>query len=97
MVDENNAYSFTTSATQKITLGLGTEGFKMWRGGRLAEVTLAYETWGKLSASADNAIIIFTGHDRAWQGDRHRSFFRGLRQFARRLSWQHRADLDKSR
>ena len=62
MVDENNAYSFTTSATQQITLGLpGSEGFKMWRGGRLAEVTLAYETWGKLSASADNAIIIFTG------------------------------------
>jgi homoserine O-acetyltransferase len=62
MVDENNAYSFTTSATQQITLGLpGGEGFKMWRGGRLAEVTLAYETWGKLSASADNAIIIFTG------------------------------------
>jgi homoserine O-acetyltransferase len=62
MVDENNAYSFTTSATQQITLGLpGSEGFKMWRGGRLAEVTLAYETWGKLSASADNAVIIFTG------------------------------------
>ena len=62
MVDENNAYSFTTSATQQITLGLpGSEGFKMWRGGRLSEVTLAYETWGKLSASADNAIIIFTG------------------------------------
>ncbi|MDC1287457.1 homoserine O-acetyltransferase [Gammaproteobacteria bacterium] len=62
MVDENNAYSFTTAATQSITLGLpSSEGFKMWRGGRLAEVTLAYETWGELSASADNAIIIFTG------------------------------------
>jgi homoserine O-acetyltransferase len=62
MVDENNAYSFTTSATQQITLGMpGSEGFKMWRGGRLSEVTLAYETWGKLSVSADNAIIIFTG------------------------------------
>jgi homoserine O-acetyltransferase len=61
MVDENNAYSFTTAATQRITLGLGSDGFKMWRGGRLAEVTLAFETWGELSASADNAIIIFTG------------------------------------
>ena len=33
----------------------------MRRGGRLKEVTLAYETWGKLSAKADNAILIFTG------------------------------------
>ncbi|MCP4389394.1 MAG: homoserine O-acetyltransferase [Gammaproteobacteria bacterium] len=33
----------------------------MWRGGRLPEVTLAYESWGELSAEADNAIIIFTG------------------------------------
>ncbi len=62
MADEENAYSFTTSATRKITLGnLGAEGFSMWRGGRLAEVTLAYETWGELSPAADNAIIIFTG------------------------------------
>ena len=63
MADEENAYSFTTSATRKITLdNLGAEGFRMWRGGRLAELTLAYETWGELSPAADNAIIIFTGH-----------------------------------
>jgi homoserine O-acetyltransferase len=62
MADENNAYSFTTAATQQISLNLpGNEGFKMWRGGRLSEVTLAYESWGELSANADNAIIIFTG------------------------------------
>ena len=61
MADEDNAYSFTTSATREITLDLGAEGFRMWRGGRLAEVTLAYETWGELSQAADNAIIIFTG------------------------------------
>jgi homoserine O-acetyltransferase len=62
MADEENAYTFTTSATRKITLGnLGREGLKMWRGGRLAEVTLAYESWGELSPAADNAIIIFTG------------------------------------
>jgi homoserine acetyltransferase len=61
MVDENNAYSFTTSATQQITLGLGSEGFKMWRGGRLAEVSLAYETWGELNDAKDNAVLIFGG------------------------------------
>ena len=62
MADEENAYSFTTRATRQVTLGnLGDDGFKMWRGGRLPEVTLAYESWGTLSDSADNAILIFTG------------------------------------
>ena len=56
MADEDNAYSFTTAATRRITLGnLGPGGFQMWRGGRLPELTLAYETWGELSAAADNA------------------------------------------
>jgi homoserine O-acetyltransferase len=62
MADEENAYSFTTEATRQVTLrNLGDEGFKMWRGGRLSEVTLAYESWGTLSDTADNAILIFTG------------------------------------
>ena len=62
MADEDNAYSFTTAATRQITLAsLAADGFHMWRGGRLSELTLAYETWGELSATADNAIIIFTG------------------------------------
>lgn len=62
MADEENAYSFTTTATKKVKLtGLGDAGFPMWRGGSLSEVELAYETWGQLSAEADNAIIIFTG------------------------------------
>lgn len=62
MADDSNAYSFTTAATRHIKLDdVSGEGFKMWRGGCLAEVTLAYETWGELSAACDNAIIIFTG------------------------------------
>jgi homoserine O-acetyltransferase len=62
MADEDNAYSFTTSATREISLvNPGGEGFKMWRGDSLDEVTLAYESWGELSPAADNAIIIFTG------------------------------------
>ncbi|MCP4429944.1 MAG: homoserine O-acetyltransferase [Gammaproteobacteria bacterium] len=62
MANEDNAYSFTTKATQHIKLGsLGAEGFPMYKGGRLAEVTLAYECWGELSSKADNAILIFTG------------------------------------
>ena len=62
MADEENAYSFTTAATQHITLrDFGDSGFRMWRGGSLPEITLAYESWGELSAAKDNAIIIFTG------------------------------------
>lgn len=62
MADEENAYTFTTAATRQITLtNLPHGGFEMWRGGRLSEVTLAYEAWGRLSAAADNAIIIFNG------------------------------------
>ncbi len=62
MADEENAYSFTTAATRHIGLScLGNEGLKMWRGGVLPEVTLAYECWGELSPAADNAVLIFTG------------------------------------
>ena len=62
MANEENAYSFTTKATRQVTLrNLGDDGFKMWRGGHLPEVTLAYESWGTLSDTADNAILIFTG------------------------------------
>jgi homoserine O-acetyltransferase len=61
MADEENAYTFATTATRQVSLGLGDGGFKMWRGESLPEVSLAYESWGELSAAADNAIIIFTG------------------------------------
>jgi len=62
MADEENAYSFTTKATRTITLSkLGADGFQMYKGGRLPEVELAYESWGELSPALDNAIIIFCG------------------------------------
>jgi homoserine O-acetyltransferase/O-succinyltransferase len=37
------------------------EPLSMRRGGVLHGVEIAYETWGKLNASRDNAILIFTG------------------------------------
>lgn len=62
MADEENTYTFTTRATRHITLGnLPADGMHLWRGERLPEVTLAYESWGELNPAADNAIIIFTG------------------------------------
>jgi len=62
MANEENAYTFTTKATRNITLGnLPPGGLKMWRGDRLPEVRLAYESWGELSAAADNALLIFSG------------------------------------
>jgi homoserine O-acetyltransferase len=35
--------------------------FAMWRGGVLHDARIAYETWGKLNAKKDNAILLFTG------------------------------------
>jgi len=62
MADEENAYSFTTAATRHIDLTCLPEGgMPLWRGGTLPGVTLAYESWGELSPSADNAVLIFTG------------------------------------
>ena len=35
--------------------------FPMWRGGVLHGARIAYETWGKLNAARDNALLLFTG------------------------------------
>lgn len=35
--------------------------FPMWRGGALHGARVAFETWGKLNAAKDNAVMIFTG------------------------------------
>lgn len=35
--------------------------FPMWRGGALHGARVAYETWGKLNAARDNALLLFTG------------------------------------
>ena len=35
--------------------------FPMWRGGVLHGARIAYETWGKLNAACDNALLLFTG------------------------------------
>ena len=47
-----------SSAKQLITI----DGpFKMHRGGMLQSPTVAYETWGNLVGSGDNAVLLFTG------------------------------------
>jgi len=53
----------TTRATRYATLkgDYGTSDFVLKRGGRLHEVTMAYECWGQLSLNYDNAILVFTG------------------------------------
>jgi homoserine O-acetyltransferase len=35
--------------------------FPMHRGGSLLNPTIAFETWGRLNAAGDNAVLIFTG------------------------------------
>jgi homoserine O-acetyltransferase/O-succinyltransferase len=51
---------------QFLNLPLG-RAFALDLGGTLAEVTLAYETWGTLNADATNAVLIH----HAWTGDSH--------------------------
>ncbi len=48
----------TADARQYFDLG---SPFAMKRGGQLHDATIAYETWGTLSAAKDNAILILTG------------------------------------
>jgi homoserine O-acetyltransferase len=47
-----------TAARKVMKLG---EPLQMRRGGVLEGVQIAYETWGKLNAARDNAVLIFTG------------------------------------
>jgi len=47
-----------TSATQLLHHG---EEFRFHRGGKLPQLTLAYETWGELNADHSNAVMILTG------------------------------------
>ena len=35
--------------------------FPMWQGGTLHGGQIAYETWGRLNRTRDNALLLFTG------------------------------------
>ncbi|MDZ7643228.1 MAG: homoserine O-acetyltransferase [Woeseiaceae bacterium] len=49
----------TSSTNSRIARVAGE--FRMHRGGSLIEPQIAYETWGTLEGSGDNAILLFTG------------------------------------
>ncbi len=53
----------STAATKTVSLvgDYGMSEFVLRRGGHLAEVTLAYESWGELAENGDNVILVFTG------------------------------------
>lgn len=59
----SRTYRGVSPATRFATLigDYGTSDFVLKRGGRLPEVTIAYECWGTLAPNHDNAILIFTG------------------------------------
>lgn len=57
--DDPGRRRFLTFATER--------AFTLERGGRLSDVTIAFETWGTLSADASNAVLIC----HAWTGDSH--------------------------
>ncbi len=39
----------------------GTREFVFYRGGRLRDVVVGYESWGRLSSNRDNVVLLFTG------------------------------------
>ena len=53
-----NLFEESNKGIQKTVI---VETMKMKRGGSLSNPVLAYETWGKLSKSKDNVIVILTG------------------------------------
>ena len=53
-----NLFEESNKGIQKTVI---TETMKMKRGGSLSNPVLAYETWGKLSKSKDNVLVILTG------------------------------------
>lgn len=50
-----------TGAENAVQLAALPNPFALWRGGSLTDGVIAYETWGRLSAARDNAILLFTG------------------------------------
>jgi homoserine O-acetyltransferase/O-succinyltransferase len=57
--------------------------FPMWRGGALRGGRIAYETWGRLNAARDNAILLFTGlsppaHAASSEGDPSDGWWLGM-------------------
>jgi homoserine O-acetyltransferase/O-succinyltransferase len=57
--------------------------FPMWRGGVLHGGRIAYETWGKLNAARDNALLLFTGlsppaHAAASERDSSAGWWQGM-------------------
>lgn len=48
----------TTSGVKTVRIP---SALQLQRGGVLEDLVIAYETWGDLNASADNAILLFTG------------------------------------
>jgi homoserine O-acetyltransferase len=48
-----------TTSTRFFTFGTPIDPFALRSGGSLPEVTLAYETYGELSADRDNAVLVF--------------------------------------
>jgi homoserine O-acetyltransferase len=64
---EHGLRAAVASGLADVSLGPATkfaalpDPFHFWRGGELREGRVAYETWGELSQSRDNAILLFTG------------------------------------
>ena len=57
MFRHTNASAITLKVSDK---------FDLIRGGRLSDLSIAYETWGSLNSDKSNVIVIFTGLSADW-------------------------------
>lgn len=57
----SNEYIVKGSKSMQLANDFGSSLFEMFKGGKLKDVVVSYETWGELSRNNDNAILIFTG------------------------------------
>lgn len=57
----SNEYIVKGAKSVQIKNDFGMSYFSLFKGGKLKNVNIAYETWGKLSINKDNAILVFTG------------------------------------
>ncbi len=65
-------------ATQFYTFGSPNHPFRLFNGEHLNQVTVAYETYGKLNVAKDNAILLFHGFSGSQHAAGHNSRVEGV-------------------
>ncbi|MEC8170111.1 MAG: hypothetical protein VX036_02675, partial [Pseudomonadota bacterium] len=59
-MSENNVVSIFKHDKQANIVKVA-DSFEFKRGGKLPNITMAYETWGKLNSAKSNVVVVLTG------------------------------------